>query len=88
MTQVNVEFPKVNRAIKMRELKPGQFAILVESKSLVMRTASINNGVSEVMDFPPKENGCWTWYDDQLGPEIEVIPVQRVTIIVEDNSGE
>ena len=88
MTQVNVKFPKGRKSIKMRELKPGQFAIMTECKALVLRTASTLNGVSEVMEFPPRENGCWTWHDDQLGPGIDVIPVEEVTIIVEDNYDE
>ena len=88
MTQVNVKFPKGKKSIKMRELKPGQFGILPEGEALVLRTAGTLTGISEVMEFPPRENACWTWRNDQLGPGINVIPVDKVTIIVEDNYDE
>jgi len=88
MTQVNVKFPEDKKPIKMNEMKPGQFAIIKGHKTLVMRTASTLKGVSEVMDFPPHENSCWTWENSEPGPTIDVFPVSEVTIIVGNNHDE
>ena len=80
MTRVSVKKNKKEMKL-MRDMTPGEWAIVAEDGTLVLKTLSFH--LNEVMVIGSNKVGdCWTWTKNENGALIEVVSVPDVEISV------